>query len=349
MTNRDSPPLVPADPEAPVLEPVDEVAVTILVDNSYDSLLADTGPALRAQHSRTTRVPAAQFAEGHTVPGLRAEHGFSALVTVRRGTESRSLLLDTGITPDGMTTNADRLGIDLTTIETVVLSHGHYDHTGGLLDLADRCGALPLVLHPLAWSPRRIVRPGTASRVLPTLCRARIEEAGYLVAEHRGPTTVLDGAVLVTGQIDRTSAFEQGMPFHEAFLEGRWVPDPSLTDDQAVVVHVRGRGLVVLTGCGHSGVVNTLVYARKLTRVDRVHALLGGLHLSGTVFEPIIEPTVAQLRLLSPDLIVPAHCTGWKAQHRLAETFAEAFVPNSVGTRYVLSAGTSTGAADDHD
>lgn len=327
------------EPDPVVLEPVDEVTITVLVDNSYDALLASTGPVRRAAHGRTSRVPAGQYIEGSTTPGLRAEHGFSALVTVRTNGTSRSLLLDTGITPDGMTINADRLGIDLSMVEVVVLSHGHYDHTGGLLSLAERCPSIPLVLHPDVWTRRRIAAPGAPSRDLPTLDRAVLEDARYDITERGGPSTLLGGTVLVTGQIDRTTDYERGMPHHEASRNGEWIPDPHLHDDQAIVVHLRGRGLVVITGCGHSGAVNTLIHAQRLTRLDRIHALLGGLHLSGAAFEPIIEPTVTHLCALSPDLVVPAHCTGWKAQHRLAATLPSAFAPSSVGTQYVLSAG----------
>lgn len=326
------------DAGSAAVKPVDEVSITVLVDNSYDALLAGAGPVHRAVHGSTARVPARQYVEGATIPGLRAEHGFSALVSVREGNTSRSLLLDTGITPDGVTTNADRLGVDLSAVEVVVLSHGHYDHTGGLLSLASRCPGVPLVLHPDVWTPRRIAAPGAPLRNLPALDRAALEEARYEITERGGPTALLGGTVLVTGQIDRTVDYERGMPFHQARRGGEWVPDPHLDDDQAVVVHVRGRGLVVLTGCGHAGATNTVVHARRLARVDRLHALLGGLHLSGPAFEPVIEPTVAHLRTLSPDLVVPAHCTGWKAQHRLAAALPSAFAPSSVGTRYVLSA-----------
>jgi 7,8-dihydropterin-6-yl-methyl-4-(beta-D-ribofuranosyl)aminobenzene 5'-phosphate synthase len=149
---------------------------------------------------------------------------------------------------------------------------------------------------------------------------------------------LLGGSVLITGEVDRTTDFEQGMPFHEAQRDGRWEPDPLIVDDQALVVHVRSRGLVVLTGCGHAGAVNIARHALRLTGVDRLHALLGGFHLTGPLFEPIIEPTVEALAGHAPDLIVPAHCTGWRAQHRLAAALPDAFVPNAVGTSYVLPA-----------
>ena len=111
-----------------------------------------------------------------------------------------------------------------------------------------------------------------------------------------------------------------------------------ILDDQALVVHVRGKGLVVLTGCGHAGAVNIARHAMRLTGVDRLHGLLGGFHLSGPAFEPIIEPTVHALVAMAPSLVVPAHCTGWRAQMRLASAMPEAYVPNAVGTTFQLTA-----------
>jgi 7,8-dihydropterin-6-yl-methyl-4-(beta-D-ribofuranosyl)aminobenzene 5'-phosphate synthase len=144
--------------------------------------------------------------------------------------------------------------------------------------------------------------------------------------------------VLITGEVDRTTDFEQGMPYHEAQRDGRWEPEPLIIDDQALVVHVRGRGLVVLTGCGHAGAVNIARHAMSLTGVDRLHGLLGGFHPTRPGFEPIIGPTVDALTELAPDVIVPAHCTGWRAQHRQAAALPEAFVPNAVGASFVMEA-----------
>ncbi len=112
-------------------------------------------------------------------------------------------------------------------------------------------------------------------------------------------------------------------------------PDPLIHDDQAVVMSVRGRGLVVLSGCGHAGIINILLHARALTGVERIHAVLGGFHLTGRLFEPLITPTVEALKAISPSLIVPAHCTGWRATHEIARALPDAFVANSVGTTFV--------------
>ena len=322
------------------LQPVDEVTITTLVDNSYDGLMVDMGPARRAAMGKTPPVPAAQFEQGETVPGLLAEHGFSALVTVRRGARTHTVLFDTGISPDGMATNMERLGTDVDGIEAVVLSHGHFDHAGGFLGLnrLRRRTGLPLTLHPLVWTRRRVAFPGLPVWELPVLRRSSLEAEGFEVIERRQPSVLLDGSVLITGEIDRTTDFEVGMPFHQAEHAGRWEPDPLILDDQALVVHVRGKGLVVLTGCGHAGAVNIARHAMRLTGVGRLHGLLGGLHLTGPAFEPVIEPTVTALSELAPDLILPAHCTGWRAQLRLAETLPAAYVPNAVGTSVVLAA-----------
>ncbi|MGF7233484.1 MAG: MBL fold metallo-hydrolase [Frankia sp.] len=319
------------------LEPVDEVRITTLVDNVFDALLTS--------EERTRRVgfgavdtPAGQFEGGRTAVGLAAEHGFSALVTVRRGERETTLLFDAGLSPTAMVSNADRLGIDLTTIQGVVLSHGHFDHAGGLAGLAGRLGgrAMPMVVHPHVWTRRRLATPGGGNE-MPTLSKRALGGEGFEVIERRQPSLLVNGSILITGEVDRTTEFEHGMPSaHQAWNGTDWRHDPLVIDDQALVVHVRGHGLVVLTGCGHSGVINILRHAKRLTTVDHIHALVGGLHLSGRAFEPIIEPTVAALAELGPGLIAPGHCTGWRAQHALAARFPDAWAPSSSGTTHHL-------------
>lgn len=321
------------------LEPVDEVRITTLVDNTFDALLGGDERTTRPK-MRLGRTEAAQFEGGTTNAGLVAEHGFAALVTVRRGDTETTLLFDTGLSPTAMTTNADRLGVDLSGIQGVVLSHGHYDHAGGLLGLAGRRGAraLPMVAHPLIWTRRRLAVPGQEAVELPTLSKRALAGEGFDVIERREPSLLVDGCVLITGEIDRTTEYEHGMPPpHQAWTGSDWQHDPLVLDDQALVVHVRDRGLVVLTGCGHAGVVNIVRHAQRLTGVPTLHALLGGLHLSGPAFEPIIAPTVDALTALHPELVVPGHCTGWRAQHALAAALPDAWVPSSAGSRYQLT------------
>jgi 7,8-dihydropterin-6-yl-methyl-4-(beta-D-ribofuranosyl)aminobenzene 5'-phosphate synthase len=321
------------------LQPVDEVRITTLVDNVFDGLLTGDDRVSRAEFGNG-RVTAAQFEDGRTDAGLRAEHGFAALVTVRRGATTTTLLFDTGLTPDAMVTNADRLGIDLSEVHGVVLSHGHFDHAGGLAGLAARRRrGMPMVLHPVAWTRRRLAVPNKDVFELPTLSKRALTGEGFEVIERREPSLMVDGSVLITGEVDRTTEFERGMPPpHQAWTGSGWEHDPLVQDDQALVVHVRDRGLVVLTGCGHAGAINIVRHAQRLTGVDRLGALVGGLHLSGPAFEPVIPPTVAALTELAPAMVVPAHCTGWRAQHALAATLPDAWLPGSSGSTYRIAA-----------
>ena len=322
------------------LEPVDEVRITTLMDNSYDGLLGDTAIARRAGLARVAQIAAANFEGGTTAAGLIAEHGFSALVTTRRGDESHTVLFDTGVSPNGLSDNLERLGLQASQIEAVVLSHGHFDHAGGFEGLARLRGrsGLPITVHPKVWTKRRVAVPGLPEWELPALSRTSLESEGFEIVERRQPSLVLGGQMLITGEIDRTTDFERGMPFHEQLGPDGWEPDPEILDDQALVVNVRGLGLLVLTGCGHAGVVNICRYAGRLTGVEGLAAVIGGFHLSGPAFEPIITPTIEALQAMRPQVIVPAHCTGWRAQHRLAADLPDAFVPNAVGTTITLCA-----------
>lgn len=319
------------------LETVDEVHITILMDNTFDALLVGDMHTTRTGFGPADLV-AEQFEHGRTAAGLVAEHGFSALVTVRRGTQTTTLMFDAGLTPPGIVENADRLGIRLDSLQGVVLSHGHFDHAGGLSGLSAKLGAtsMPMVVHPHAWTRRR-VRSQHAVFDMPTLSKRALTAEGFEVIERSQPSLLVDGSVLITGEVDRTTEFERGMPAaHEAHTAGDWRHDPLVIDDQALVVHLKGRGLVVLTGCGHAGVINIVRHAQRLTGIDRLHGLVGGFHLSGPTFEPIIAPTVAALSQSAPHLVAPGHCTGWRAQHALAGAMPEAWVPSSSGTTHHL-------------
>jgi len=201
-----------------------------------------------------------------------------------------------------------------------------------------RGSGLPITVHPDVWTPRRLIFPGAPEWQLPTLSRRALEHEGFEVIERRQPSLLLDESILVTGEVDRTTDFETGMPYHERRCPDGWEPDPLILDDQALVVNVAGRGLIVLTGCGHAGVVNISRYAQRLTGVGTLTGLFGGFHLTGPGFEPLIEPTVAALQTMDPAMVVPAHCTGWRAQHRLAAALPDAFVPNAVGSSFTITA-----------
>jgi 7,8-dihydropterin-6-yl-methyl-4-(beta-D-ribofuranosyl)aminobenzene 5'-phosphate synthase len=265
---------------------------------------------------------------------LIAEPGFSALVRVEKGGREHTLLFDTGVSPNGVVENMRRLGIDPGGVEVIVLSHGHWDHVTGMEGLARELGRskLPVMIHPEFWARRRVLFPGLDPAELPATSRAALEDLGFAIVEERQPSFLLDGAVLITGEVDRTTPFETGFQGHEALRDAEWRPDPLILDDQALVLRLRDRGLVVLSGCGHAGIVNTVRYVRTLTGIDAVAAVIGGFHLSGPMFEPIIDPTVDAFAATGIGRLLPAHCTGWRAVHQLAQALPDAFVQPAVGT-----------------
>jgi 7,8-dihydropterin-6-yl-methyl-4-(beta-D-ribofuranosyl)aminobenzene 5'-phosphate synthase len=314
-----------------VLEPVDHVRLTTLVDNMSDLLLLDQGPAKRfgvLSLAGMPRIPEPLFEQGETVEALHAEHGFSMLVTVQRGDRRSHLVFDTGMTPNTMVDNMRRLGVDPGDVEVVVLSHGHFDHTTGLDGFVRSVGRpnIPVVIHPGLWTRRRLNIPGIDPIELPTMSKRALIDAGFEIVEQREPSLLFDRSVLITGEVARTTGFETGMPFHEALHDHGWEPDPLILDDQALIVHVRDAGLVVVTGCGHAGIVNIVRHAQRLTGVDQIYAVIGGFHLNGPLFAPVIKPTVDALAELAPQVIVPAHCTGWDASHAIAARLPDAFI-----------------------
>jgi 7,8-dihydropterin-6-yl-methyl-4-(beta-D-ribofuranosyl)aminobenzene 5'-phosphate synthase len=310
------------------LREVDKVEILTVLDNAIDLLMAGT-----EQVKRFPLPPDALTRES-----LVAEHGFAALVTATSGNTSESLLFDAGLSKNGLIHNMDVLEIRPKELHAIVLSHGHADHTQGLMGMLERVGSrkMPLLLHPDAFLERKLRFPDGHEINLPPPDRRLLSQDGIELIEERGPSYLLSGLVLVTGQIHRATPFEQGFPIHYARIADQWQQDPSIHDDQAVVLHVKNKGLVILTGCGHAGAINTIRYAQELTGVQKVYAVIGGLHLTGALFERIIPPTIAALKELNPALIVPAHCTGWKATHAIARELPEVFVPNSVGTRFML-------------
>jgi 7,8-dihydropterin-6-yl-methyl-4-(beta-D-ribofuranosyl)aminobenzene 5'-phosphate synthase len=310
------------------LEPVDAAYVTILVDNFVDALLPD---------SEVARRPRVAYDMWELERGqLIAEHGLSLLLSVELNGHSASIVYDAGLSRQAAVHNMDVLEVGLPDLRAIVVSHGHSDHHGGLEGMIRRVGArgMPLVIHPEAWRERKVVFSTGAELHLPPPSRQDLEREGVEITEERRPSLLIDGTVLVTGQVERVTDFEEGFPLNHARSEsGGWEPDPWIWDDQAVVANLKGKGLVVLSGCSHAGAINVLRQARRLTGEERVHAFVGGMHLTGGIFERLIPRTVDELAAIAPRWLVPGHCTGWKATHEIARRLPKAYVQASVGTR----------------
>ena len=313
-----------------ILKEVEKVEVTCLVDNNVDVLLPNTEVAHRPVLTRSW----------YKQP-LLAEHGFSAALTLHIDGVNRRLLLDSGLDPLVASHNADVLGFDLSNCESLISSHGHIDHAGGLINLRKRMNTvqqrIPLVLHEHAFRNRLVKFLDGRTIDLPAPNRSLLTNAGYDIIEKHSPSLWIGDRVLVTGEIPRTNSFENGFPNHYSEIEeGKMEADPLIKDDQAIILTVKDKGLVIITGCGHAGIINTLNYAKELTGEDRIYSVLGGMHLSGGLFEPIIPTTVEELEKVKPKFVVPCHCSGLKATTEIARRMPSTFIQNSVGTNYIF-------------
>ena len=332
---------VPAPVRAPVpLLEADAVDITTLYENVVDYGVPGGGPVERQRPTGGERVVSRLFSEDRTAPFVGG-HGLSLLVRVTRDGVTRSVLFDTGGSPHGLVHNLDCLELRPGDWNCVVLSHGHWDHTLGLIGLQERLGRprFPLVLHPDAYLVRTVV--DDAGKIEPshmTLTRQGLRDAGLDLTESERPSLVVEGTMLVTGQVPRVNDFEIGWPAHHAYRDGLLTPDTLICDDQAIVVNVRGKGLVVVSGCGHAGIVNMVTHARALTGVERVHAVMGGFHLGPRHFHDRIGPVVDALVAFEPEIIAPAHCTGYRAANAVYRARPDAFVQNTVGTRVTVAA-----------
>jgi 7,8-dihydropterin-6-yl-methyl-4-(beta-D-ribofuranosyl)aminobenzene 5'-phosphate synthase len=313
-----------------ILKEVEKVEVTCLVDNNVDVVLPNTEVARRPVLTRNW----------YEEP-LIAEHGFCAALTlhVEEGVKHR-LLLDSGLDALAASHNADVLSFDLSNCESLISSHGHIDHAGGLLNLRKKMNTvqrIPLVLHEDAFRNRLVKLQDGRAVNLPAPDRSLLTNAGYEIIEKHSPSLWIEDRVLITGEIPRTNNFEKGFPNHYSEIEeGKMEADPLIKDDQAIILTVKDKGLVVITGCGHAGIINTLNYAKELTGEDRIFSVLGGMHLSGGLFEPIIPTTLQELEKLKPKFVIPCHCSGLKAMTEIARKMPSAFIQNSVGTNYVF-------------
>lgn len=305
--------------------------------SAFSAPLGDFAPPAVVASSRATRSPAnprgnvaVTFLVDNAVHGrhLQAEHGLALHIR----TEEHCLLFDTGQT-DLLVRNARTLGIGLETVEAVVLSHGHYDHTGGLRAARELAPCARLYAHPAVVDAKFAGNSdGTSRPVGMSESSAQVlRQAADSVLWTRGPTEIVKG-IFVTGEIPRRSDFEDtGGRF---FLDERCLRPDLLLDDQALFFDTP-RGLVVLLGCGHAGVVNTVEYIRQITDGRPVHALLGGLHLLAASKDRI-HNTVTMLQRWHVQRIVPAHCTGWSAVALLWNALGDRCSSCSVGTTMVF-------------
>ncbi|MGB7705722.1 MAG: MBL fold metallo-hydrolase [Nitrososphaeraceae archaeon] len=331
------------------LQEIESAKITILVDNITDRLLPSSSIVKRPPMISNQTISKSPI----------AEHGFSALLEIsyvyENATKTNKILFDTGVSKEGIVNNSDVLGINLKDIETIVLSHGHFDHISGLISTLGRLKkSVEIIAHPEAFLRRWLVYPNGNKARMDFLDEEEINQAGGIIRkvdkisflprnvnmQRKKKTNQANNRVMITGEIPRVTEFEKGFPlqYKEQDNEINLVPDPLVSDDQALIMNVKNKGLIILTGCGHAGIVNTIKFAKKVTGIKKIYCVIGGFHLSGQDYENSIPLTIAELTRVDPQYIVPCHCTGWKATNKIIDTMPEKFIQSSVGSTFYFEA-----------
>jgi 7,8-dihydropterin-6-yl-methyl-4-(beta-D-ribofuranosyl)aminobenzene 5'-phosphate synthase len=345
------------------LPKIDSLSITLLMDNYTDRLLPSSLIA--------TRPPMMKNEQFLPPPPPVAEHGFSALIRVgsndtmayQNNGESfheNIILFDCGTSENGVVSNAEILGINFNSINSVILSHGHFDHFTGLPSILKRIDKpIRLICHPDAFLRRWVVFPNGKDKArMPFLDKQELRRQGAIIVTKKNPSLISQDGVeeypyqlndnhvdnstpklLVTGWIPRTTTYEKGFPlqYKEDLNTGTLIPDPLVNDDQAIVANIKNKGLVIISGCAHAGIINTIRYAKLLTGINKVYAVIGGFHLTGGgIYEDAIEPTITELKKIDPSYLIPCHCTGWKATNRIIQEVPEKFLQSSTCTTFTF-------------
>jgi 7,8-dihydropterin-6-yl-methyl-4-(beta-D-ribofuranosyl)aminobenzene 5'-phosphate synthase len=305
----------------------DKVTVWIVTDNYYDALRPDNAVTKRCR----------------IVPGrsVHAEHGLSYFVETMVDGKASACMFDYGLDPIGVLNNIELLGLDLGKANAFGLSHGHFDHFMSAVDILKKnqgkiANSTPFFVGEEAFYRRYVMMPGASQPVdIGQLKKEEIENLGLKVVEVNKPTQIIPGCYF-TGNIERVTAYEKAPPY--LLIKRGDKPEPDdFRGEQALFFNLKGKGLVVLSGCAHSGIVNTIKQAQKETGIEKMHAVMGGFHLINVKPE-IIQKTVADVKAMKPDYIVPTHCTGFEAIVHFRNEMPDQFTLNTAGTRYTFAA-----------
>ncbi len=296
----------------------DKVEITVLVDNSVDIFLPSS--------------EVAQYPGPGKASQLWAEQGLSLWIEVSEGNKKAKILYDFGRSDRVLLHNARILDLNLEEIDFMVLSHGHIDHYGSLSKIIRKTDEeCKLIVHPEAPKRKRYIRLNDGSYVGPwKMSRSLFKEfrSRIITDAH---SSDLGFGIHISGEIERKNDFEKGMPNAFMEVEKELVHD-GIEDDQSLFIELEGKGVIVLTGCCHAGVMNTLSSAQKKFPGRRIYGLIGGFHLNHAK-EIQIEKTLEYLSQLGIKYICAMHCTGYYAQKVLMEKFQDQWIPSTVGAK----------------
>jgi 7,8-dihydropterin-6-yl-methyl-4-(beta-D-ribofuranosyl)aminobenzene 5'-phosphate synthase len=284
----------------------------------------------------------AKVISGETL--LCANLGLGLRLVSEAGGVRHTLLFDTG--PEGaiFMRNCTNLGLRLGEVESIAVSHGHWDHMAALPQAVEAIvkegGQVTVHVNPGMFNERAVrLKSGKVVPVADVPSPAALEKLGARVVNRPDAQLLLDGHFYYSGEIPRVTSFEKGRVDHlsRKSPDAPWEPDPLLMDERMLVVHVRDLGLIVFSACSHAGIVNVCIHTRNLFPDIPIYCVMGGLHLGG-VMERIIPDTVEGLRPFRINHIITGHCTGWRALHALADAFGDAVSQSAVGTKYTFDA-----------
>ena len=326
--------------QSPALKPLDSLVVDVITDDVSDAYVSKT---LFAVSEFTNVVLAgAKVISGETL--LCANLGLGLRLVSESGGVRHTLLFDTG--PEGaiFMRNCTNLGLRLGEVESIAVSHGHWDHMAALPQAVEAIvkegGQVTVHVNPGMFNERAVrLKSGKVVPVADVPSPAALEKLGARVVNRPDAQLLLDGHFYYSGEIPRVTSFEKGRVDHlsRKSPDAPWEPDPLLMDERMLVVHVRDLGLIVFSACSHAGIVNVCMHTRNLFPDIPIYCVMGGLHLGG-VMERIIPDTVEGLRPFRINHIITGHCTGWRALHALADAFGDAVSQSAVGTKYTFDA-----------
>ncbi|OAN42169.1 MBL fold metallo-hydrolase [Mycolicibacterium iranicum] len=303
----------------------DELVLTVLVDNYIDMLMSNSAGITRQGMPE-------HFGARRGTP--LAENGISFLLRATTAGRTTTILFDAGMSPIPLVHNAKLLGIDLSEVDQVVLSHGHPDHFGGIYAALEHIGyRVPVLVHPSAFTPRLIQRPEVTLQYFnKALTEHELTAAGAAVVPLRDPLEIAPG-VMTSGEVPTTLDFEEEVPVGRMSVrDGHVCADP-IEDYMTLSINVKGLGLIVLDPCGHAGVVSAVDHALKLGEGAPLHGVLGGFHLGHAgITQAKVDRTVDELLTREPMWVSPMHCSGFRTQRAVAERMPDAFKLMTVGT-----------------
>ena len=328
------------------VQAVDRVETTIVVDNLTDNLSSAPGFVETEWQANIRRRGDHWTLSGNCL--CCAAHGLSCLVTVQAGDQKSTLLFDTGPGDQTFEQNVSRLGLSLSSVQEIVLSHGHWDHSGAMLKALEiiRNGnggkTVPCHTHPDMYYKRALKTPSGKFIMMEDVPSIeQLEDNGATVVNTKEPQAIVDNLVYISGEIPRVTSFEAGFPNHyrKNPEDGSWEPDESIMDERFVAIHLKDKGLIVFSACSHAGIVNVMEHAKACFEGLPIYAVVGGFHLSGAVHEKIIPQTVDAMARINPHYIAAGHCTGWRATSALLNRFGDdRVIPLSVGKTFTFTA-----------